>query len=176
MLIGKLYGMSVAMVLLISGCTLSNAETTTVLPTSSWWLENEYTANVKKVGNLDVSTINKDWQSLAVFDFDFFENKLNRVDYRFLKNSQLSFTVSADIDNNSIKEKFVVGTYTTQQKESGRFVLILRDDKVLNYFTHPGFSGFSGLYQQDNEIRWYKCLECSDYDTIKWTGSHYVLE
>ena len=53
---------------------------------------------------------------------------------------------------------------------------IFRNSEFIKLFADAGSSGYSSIYLKDNQIRWYKCMECGDFDSILWSGSDYLLQ
>lgn len=70
-----------------------------------------------------------------------------------------------------------MGVFETGSGDKGRFLAITRDGALLQHFEHSGEAGFSTLlpYGTD-EVRWYSCMECGDFESLKWSGRSYVLE
>jgi len=93
-----------------------------------------------------------------------------------LEKSGLSFTLLTDIDGDTISEEFFVGVYETADGEKGRFVAVTRKGRILQHFKEGGSTGFSALLQGDGEVRWYKCVECGEFESIRWSGQSYILE
>lgn len=145
-------------------------------PTSAWWVNVSFTPTSTTVRGIDVRTIDPRWQRAEALDTVMIRSRVSADDVRQLTTSPLSFSVAADLDRDGLAEEFFVGVYERSDGRKGRFVAISRQGRPVHHFTDEGSTGFSALLRSDNEVRWYKCLECDDFETIKWSGNSYVLE
>ena len=101
---------------------------------------------------------------------------VSESDIRQLATSPTSFSATADLDGDGVAEELFVGVYEKADGQKGRFVAITRRGRPVQHFSEEGTAGFSALLRGDREVRWYKCVECDDFETIKWSGSSYVIE
>ena len=92
------------------------------------------------------------------------------------EDSGLSFSLRADHDSDGVPESFFVGVFKAETGSTGRFVAVMEDGKVVQHFQHAGPAAFSALLGHSDGIRWYKCMDCGEFETIIWTGTSYVLE
>jgi hypothetical protein len=145
-------------------------------PSVAWWYDLKLTPNTTVVGGIRVTTFDKNWEKAAVLSKAAFAERLPAADYQSLLKSPFVFELSANLDGDKLREKFFVGVYKTKQENEGRFVAITKNGKLVQYFTEEGVPGFSALLLTHNTLRWYKCMECGEFETIRWDGRAYILE
>lgn len=145
-------------------------------PTSAWWMTIGLTPSSTAIRGIDVKAIDPQWRRAATIDTVMIRAHVSESDMRELATSPMSFTTTADLDGDGVAEDFFVGVYETADGRKGRFVAITRGGRPVHHFAEEGTPSFSALLRGDREVRWYKCMECSEFDTIKWSGSSYVLE
>jgi hypothetical protein len=145
-------------------------------PIAAWWTTIAFTPASTTVRGIDVKTIDPQWRRAEALDTVMLRTHVSASDLRQLATSQTSFSTTADLDGDGVSEEFFVGVYENADGQKGRFVAITRRGRPVQHFTEAGTAGFSALVRGDREVRWYKCIECGDFETIKWSGSSYVLE
>ena len=79
-----------------------------------------------------------------------------------------------DLDNDAVVENFYVGVYKTKNA-MGRFLIIEKNNKIVMTFQREGTPGFIALFKYKNELRWYKCMQCGDYEKIVASKGSYLL-
>jgi len=162
---GKFTRTCVALALLAVFSVLAHAENQA--PATAWWLNIQFKATATTVHGLDARAIDKDWKYATALDESLLAGRIPEDDIQKFRNGTFSFSLTYDLDGDGIPEDFFVGVYETDAGETGRFVAITRNGQVLKRFTEPGSSGFSALFQVDREVRWYQCLECGGFESIR---------
>jgi hypothetical protein len=145
-------------------------------PIAAWWTTIAFTPASTTVRGIDVKTIDPQWRRAEALDTVMLRAHVSASDLRQLATSPTSFSTTADLDGDGVSEEFFVGVYENVDGQKGRFVAITRRGRPVQHFSEEGTAGFSALMRGDREVRWYKCVECNDFETIKWSGSSYVLE
>ncbi len=175
MLTGKIKVIFLLFVFILLSCEASNKPNEEIA-NKAWWLSVEFDPSESDIKGIPVSKVNPKWKQALVLNSVYFKHHITETDYAYIQNSNLNFEIKINIDNTPEKEIFFVGIYKTISGEKGRYLAIMRDTKIVKLFIHSGFSGYSSIYANNNVIRWYKCMECSDYDSIEWTGSGYSIK
>jgi hypothetical protein len=145
-------------------------------PSVAWWSSISFTPTSTTVRGMDVRAIDARWLRADALDTLKLQERVSKDDVRQFLASKLSFSLAADLDGDGVSEEFFVGVYETADGRKGRFVAVSRGGRLVRHFAEEGSTGFSALLRSDGEIRWYKCMECGEYESIKWTGRSYVLE
>lgn len=145
-------------------------------PATAWWHDIRFKPTSESVNGMNVHKINPDWQHADALGLHHLTGRVSEDDIRTFKASPISFSRMADLNGNSTLEHFFVGVYQTTDGGEGRFVAITEDGQLLQHFTEEGTAGFSALLQNTDEMHWYKCMECGEFESIKWAGESYVLE
>ena len=174
MLIGK-----VSILSLVAGAFFYSpsiaGETSTLEPNKAWWTAKKFCAEKSNFMEIPVSELNPGWEYITVFDKSYFEGTLLEYQYLDIQSSPLKFSIRANLDDEPSEERVIVGVYKTKSAQQGRFLAILRNSGVVKVFTHQGDAGYSSLFYDDEAVRWYKCMQCSDYDSIFWSGTSFTL-
>ena len=165
-----------AAILLVACSPKGKQEETQTAPTAAWWYTIEYEPRTTTVHGVDVGTFDKDWKYAASLDANQLKGRISEDDIKKFNQSTLSFSLMTDLDNDGVPENFFVGVYESIGGEKGRFVAITRNGQVLQRFKESGTSGFSALLQIDGEVRWYKCMECGEFESLRWSGHSFILE
>lgn len=164
---------------LIAGAFVSSpsiaGETSTLEPNKAWWTVKKFCAEKSNITELPVSKLNPDWEYITVFDKSYFEETLPEYQYLDIQSSSLKFSIRANLDDEPSEERVIVGVYKTKSAQQGRFLAILRNSSVVKVFTHQGDAGYSSLFYDGEAVRWYKCMQCSDYDSIFWSGTSFTF-
>lgn len=143
---------------------------------TAWWYGMNFEPASSSIRGIDVHEFDPTWTLASALDSGKLETRISADELAQYKNSKLSFLLQSDLDRDGTPEEFFVGVYRTETGEAGRFVAIARDGRLLQHFTHTGRPGFSALLDTGGEVRWYKCMDCGEFETIRWTGGSYVLE
>lgn len=144
---------------------------------TAWWYDIQLQPTGNAVHGVAARDINPEWKLANVLSLEDLASRISNDDFRTFRESSSSFETAADLDNDGIAETFVVGVFASQAGEVGRFLGIFRDGMLLQHFEDKsGGSGFSTLLKVDGEVRWYKCLECGEYESVRWSGRSYVLD
>ena len=166
-------------VLFLSGCTVSSTDLDAgpeISPPQAWWLTKQFPATSESVLGVSVSDIHTGWKAVSLINRQVLKSHLDASQYQDVENSNLQFHLTADLNGDSVDEAYWVGVYQGEAGERGRVLLIVQNGKVLKSLYEPGFGGFSALYKSGKEIRWYKCMECGDYDVVGTAGNDFFLE
>lgn len=145
-------------------------------PLAAWWYNIQFRPTSTTIHGLDVRTIDADWKRATTLDVSLLNGRISDDEIQMFNKSTLSFSLISDLDGDGISEDFFVGVYETNEGEIGRFIAITRKGQVLQHFKESGTGGFSGLLQADRTVRWYKCMECGEFESIKWSGESFILE
>ena len=163
--------------LLSVGCqTVGSTEGLDGTAAAAWWYTMEFAPTSTSVRGIDVDTMDPTWRAATVLDTGTLAGRLSVDERTRFDNSALSFSVDADLDDDGGAETFFVGVFETDAGDRGRFVAVTGNGRLLQLFQQTGAAGFSALLDGTDEVRWYQCMECGEFETIIWTGNSYVLE
>ncbi len=175
MLIGK-FRLLFIIGLFCAGCNTTPNEQLSLNPNEAWWIAEEFTPSETTIKGIPVTQIMPDWKLALLLDEDYLQERLTDNQFQYIRQSNLTFNVQTNLDNTPDEETFVVGVYETLSGDKGRFIAIFRHSMIIKLFTDADLSGYSSIYLDSDQVRWYKCMECSDYDSIIWSGSDYILQ
>lgn len=161
---------------LLVGCAMPEYGVAIPAPEEAWWLAREFKATGHEVYEIPVERIDPQWKSATVLDTAYYKTTLSDAQFRQVKASPLKLSASMPSNEHDTQEKVFVGVYETLSGDTGRFIAMGKNDRVIAHFTHPGFSGYSAILHQGDELLWYKCMDCSDYDVIRRVDGKYALE
>ena len=137
------------------------------IPNYAWWYDIRANFEKDELNGLDVSDLSQDWAHARFLSASSFSRPLTNNESLELKNSGMTFHLKVDINNDSNLEDLYVGAYQTATNVSGMFLAIFDNGKLIKIFTHSSDTEFSALLNVGgNNIRWYKCLSCGDYDNV----------
>ncbi|KGM56499.1 hypothetical protein N799_03530 [Lysobacter arseniciresistens ZS79] len=180
MSIGKFAGaaLTLSVAFSLAGCRSDgvdpgHAEST---PAAAWWYAMEFEPVSRIVHGIDVARFDSSWSRADALGARMLESRVEPGGLSEFHDSGLSLSLTADLDGDGTDEDFFVGVFAANDGSRGRFLAITRDGRLLHHFTQSGTAGFSALLAQGDEVRWYKCLQCGDFDSIRWAGSSYALE
>lgn len=179
MSIGKqiLYWTTICTVLLAIGCqTTGGAMRTATPPTAAWWYEISFEPVSNSVHGIDVSRFDPTWDRASALDANALEGRISPEELARYLDSELSLALKSDLDDDGTPEDVFVGVFSTRDGKRGRFVAITRNGQLLQHFAQTGPSGFSALLDYEDGIRWYKCMECGEFELIGWSGQSFFLE
>lgn len=143
---------------------------------AAWWYDMDFEPVSTSIHGTAVKSIDASWKAATVLDIGLLAGRVSQDQLTRFANSGLSFSLRADHDSDGVPESFFVGTFKTETGSTGRFVAVMEDGKLVQHFQHAGAAGFSALLGSADGIRWYKCMECGEFETMIWTGDSYVLE
>ncbi|HEY9097268.1 MAG TPA: hypothetical protein VIN38_00210 [Thiobacillus sp.] len=167
--------MMVAVALVMLGCS-PKPEPTTSAPLTAWWVDIQFQPGSATTSGFDAHSMDKNWKHISALEADMLKGRIPDEEIEAFRKSGYSFSLKSDLDGDGVLENFFVGVYETNQGERGRFVAIARNGRVVKHFAESGTVGFSALQQGDGEVHWYKCMECNDFDTIRWSEEDFTLE
>lgn len=176
MLIGRSHILFLFVGALLIGCATSESNVSLQKPEEAWWVVKQFKASEDNIYGVPLSEINKDWKFVSILNMKYLKTYLNDAQYKNIQNSPLSFSVEVSLDGSPELETFFVGVFESYSGETGRFIAIKQGFKIIKYFTHSGMSGYSSIYLDNNKLRWYKCMECNDFDVIFWSNGKYILQ
>lgn len=176
MLIGKPHIFMLFIGALLSGCSGSKNNVSVQPPEEAWWVSKQFTALEDNIHETPLVDINKDWKLVSILSTKYLEAHLSEAQYTNIQNSPLSPSVEANLDGLPGMETLFVGVFESYSGATGRFIAIKQDRKIIKYFTHSGMAGYSSVYLDGDKLRWYKCMECNDFDVILWSQGKYVLQ
>ncbi|SJZ71872.1 hypothetical protein SAMN02745674_00644 [Lysobacter spongiicola DSM 21749] len=145
-------------------------------PTSAWRYDVEFESTWGHARGIAASDFSPSWSSAAALDDDVLSKSVAAPDAKEFLQSPLAFSVEADLDGDGRSEDIFVGVFSTDTGTTGRFVAVTRDGELLQHFEHPGTPGFSALLEEGDELHWYKCMQCGEFETLRWSGGAYVLD
>lgn len=161
---------------LSAGCAMPDYRVAIPAPEEAWWLTREFKATGHAVYGVPVEGIDPQWKSATILDTAYCKRVLSDAQFRQVEASPLKLSVSMPSNGRDTQEKAFVGVYETLSGDAGRFITIVSNGRLMAHFTDAGFAGYSAMLQQGDELLWYKCMDCSDYDVIRWVDGKYVLE
>lgn len=179
MSIGKqiLYGTVMCAALLAIGCqTTGGAMRTDSPPAAAWWYEIAFEPTSSSVHGIDVGRFDPTWNRASALDARTLEGRISAEELARYLDSELSFALKDDLDDDGTSEDVFVGVFSTRDGERGRFVAITRNGQLLQHFAQTGPAGFSALLEYEDGVRWYKCLECGEFELIRWSGRSFLLD
>lgn len=141
----------------------------------SWWLFKEFPTMETAIGHSFSEKFASDVQSISTLTPGFLKNHLTEEQFNSVERSGLFQNINENINDHPHQEKISVGIYDKLSGEKGRFIAIHSENET-QIFTHPGITGYSGILIKNQKIRWYKCLDCNDYDLIYWSGRRFIIE
>lgn len=165
--------------LLLTACTARGAATDNLsdAPVAAWWYDIAFTPASTAVEGIPVDRFNPSWRAASALDGTLLHGRIPEAAIAHYTGSGFSFRLHADLDKAGGGEEIFVGVFETGSGSKGRFLAITRDGALLQHFEYPGEAGFSALLANGtDEVRWYSCMECGDYESLKWSGQSYVLE
>lgn len=165
----------VAAALAMLGCSQKH-EPTTSPPLTAWWVDIQFQPGSTTAKGFDVRSVDKGWKRISALDVDMLKGRIPDEEIEEFRKSGFSFSLKSDLDGDGVQEDFFVGVYETNEGEVGRFVAIVRNGRVVRHFDESGSGSFSALMQGDGEVRWYKCMECGSFESIRWSGEDFTLE
>ena len=174
MLIGK-WSFLLLMVFFLAGCKTAPLEILSEQSNEAWWVFEKFKPNQNNLKGIPVKQINPSWERVLLLDEAYLKARLSDSQFKELQQSSLRFSAKVNLDKDPHEETVVVGVYKTIAGEAGRFIAIFRDSKPIKLFAEEGIAGYSSILLESNHIRWYKCMQCNDFDSISWSGADYIL-
>lgn len=145
-------------------------------PQQAWWLTLSVEPEHTQLDGKELSSFNASWQKAIYVDDTFIKQNVNISNYNEFKSSRFKSSVPLDLNNNKMPETIKVGVYKKKDGNKGIFLSIIEKDKILKVFTDSTNKGFSTLLLHNHSIRWYKCMNCGNYESIKWNGKAFTIE
>lgn len=145
-------------------------------PAAAWWYEFEQEPQGYVVKGIPIGEFDSGWAAAIVLRDDELAHRVSGAGLAVYLDSGLSFVAEQDLDLDGVDEKMFVGTFEDSDGTRGRFLAVSREGRLVRHFEHAGSAGFSALLPVEDGVRWYKCLECGEYELLRWTGESYVLD
>lgn len=145
-------------------------------PDVAWWYDHEFTPLGVEVRGIPIREFDRGWRAVMALGEDGLANRISANRLADYQRSGVSFMVAQDLDLDGADEEVFVGTYETRDGTRGRFLAVSSEGRLRQHFAQSGTAGFSALLPVGDSVRWYKCLECGEYELLRWTGESYVLE
>ena len=145
-------------------------------PEQAWWLNLSINPDKTVLNNINISSYNKSWRSAVFLDDKLIKAHVTHQQFDELKNSKFKLSTSIDFNGNNNNETIKVGVYQNNNNGKGIFLAIFEKSKLLKVFSDSSNKGFSALIKDGNSIRWYKCMNCGEYEHISWNGKSYVIQ
>lgn len=170
---------AILLALLASSCAshvaLENVEGI-AQPGMAWWYDFEQVPQGREVRGIPIGEFEVGWTAATVLRDEVLAHRVSRAGLALYLDSGLSFVAEQDLDLDGVDEKMFVGTFEDSDGTRGRFLAVSREGRLVRHFEHAGSAGFSALLPVEDGVRWYKCLECGEYELLRWTGESYVLD
>ena len=145
-------------------------------PDVAWWYEIQFPPDKESVGRISASQLNADWRRVKGLSLQLLGDRVSSAAVREFEQSALRFQIDQDLDGDGTPERAFVGTFAHSDGSTGRFLTILRDEQVVATFSETGPPGFSALLIENDLLRWYKCMQCGEYDSIQARSGTFYLE
>ena len=172
-----LTGIAMFIAIISIGCqATTQPQGTYDAPVAAWWYDIGFEPAGGSVHGIDAARFDPAWNRVGALEPQVLESRISTDDLVQFRDSGLSFSLQADLDGDRVPEEVFVGVFSTLDGNGGRFVAVSRNGRLLQHFTQNGPTGFSALLKNGDEVRWYKCMECGEFDSIRWSGRSYVLE
>ena len=145
-------------------------------PEQAWWLNLSITPNKTILNSIDIASYNKNWRSAVFLDDELIKTRVTNTQFTELKNSNFKLSLNNDLNNNKSNETIKVGVYLDNKNTKGIFVAVFEKTKLIKVFTDSTNNGFSALIKDNKSVRWYKCMNCGEYELIRWNGNFYIIQ
>ncbi len=163
--------------ILLSACAPTHSPPTrATAPAAAWWVDLKIEPTGSEVLGIDVRRIDKHWRQASVLDGEWLRRVTSVAQYRQFADSGLSLSLQTDLDADGTPEHIVVGVYRTDLGETGRFLAVFVDGRIQAHFSERGAAGFSALIKEDRAVRWYKCVACGAFDSLRVIGKSLIIE
>lgn len=161
--------------LLSAGCAFP-ADQVEEAPVAAWWYAIEFDPVSADINGVPVDKVNPAWTRASTLTAEALGLHVSEEGLVQYETSGLAFELRADLDKDGTNEEVFVGVFETGTGAVGRFLAVTENGVLVQHFEHPGSAGFSALVARPDEVRWYKCMECGEYESLSWSGRSYVLE
>ena len=145
-------------------------------PDQAWWLNLSVKPDKTVLNNINITSYNENWRSAVFLDNKLIKTQVTNPQFTELKNSKFKLSLGIDFNGNNEDEIFKVGVYQNNENSKGVFLAVFEKSNLLKVFTDSSNKGFSALIELNNSIRWYKCMNCGEFDEIRWNGKSYIIQ
>jgi hypothetical protein len=146
-----------------------------------WWLDAHFDAVGQNVFSIPASELNNDWKRVSPLTPESIEKFRSASHEDPFAKFEFRFELTSDLTQDSKEERIAVGVYETGDGQAGRFIIVVEPSSTGSWqkafiSAVPGYHNFSALLVVDREIRWYSCMLCGDFETLRWEHGAYFLE
>jgi len=144
----------------------------------AWWLTYKLSPKYESLGKDKASDLNNLFATVELLSCDkqptFTEKQCKEI-----SNNKFSNQLILDLNQDGKIEQLDVGIAKTIDGELYRF-LVIRDftsKEVIKVFKNKeGLGAFSMLYQENNKVYWFMCMECGVMAEVKLIENYLVLD
>lgn len=140
----------------------------------AWWVNAKFEPSGATINGIRLDKIDSEWIGAKRLSTEEVASIASPAEQAEFAQSQFKFTMSMDLDNDAIVENFYVGVFKTKNA-TGRFLIIEKNNNIVMKFQREDMPGFSALLKYKNELRWYKCMQCGDYEKIVAANGGFLL-
>ena len=91
-----------------------------------------------------------------------------------LRDHGLGFSITTRSLRPGHRETLRVGVYKDTSGQSGSFVLVMENGRVLKVLPYPDEPGFSALTDAGGSVEWYFCMECGTRYRIVYEEGYFL--
>ena len=176
---GKLkYAIALGALVLLSACvSAEHPPAAAEKPLTAWWLKTRFEPTGQSVAGVPISRLDHTWAAANELTREALASAVSSTDLQQLSDTPLTLSLRADLDGNGEPERYLVGVYRTTTGDTGRFLAVVADPASKpRILVDPGMPAFSALLVDGKTIHWYKCLQCGEYEVVRWSKGRLVLE
>lgn len=115
------------------------------------------------------------WQTAHYLQLEDLLGKIPTYDLAEYERSDFAFLQQADLNGNGPQETFETGYFTDNNGSGGAFIAVRERGTIVKIFFRTDGQTFSSTGLTQNGILWTHCVNCSDFETIRWNGSDFTL-
>ena len=141
-----------------------------------WWVTIKLEATDKVLTNQSVSDFNSEWKYASFLTNQLVKNKITKNEFDDFMATEFTFELKQDLNKNGKLDTVKVGVFKTKENTEGIFLSIFEYGKLIKTLQDNNSKNFSALISHNNVVKWYRCMECGNFETLVWTGSSYFLE
>src|SRR5262245_61277056 len=95
----------------------------------AWWVETKFTANQTTYEGIDVATIDPTWSKITILSYELLPAEA-KSDLGWMRKDGFSFVKEGHLGSKRFVDRAVVGVFEDRSGKGGRFLLVLRRDKL----------------------------------------------
>ncbi len=139
-----------------------------------WW--DGLTFDASKDGRVALDVIEfQGWQTAQYLQLEDLLGKIPTYDLAEFERSEFAFLQQADLNGNGPRETYEAGYFSGSDDVGGAFIVVREQGTVIKIFFRADGQEFSAAGLTQNGILWTHCMNCSDFETISWNGSEFVM-